>query len=146
MPAFKIPLFVFCRILYPAKIGVNIAYGWMDLTLFLMIYQSQQQRQTQRILPLQIQMLSIYHLNTLPVNNGNFICNKVIQLKLKEIISNENKSLPFSDLQLVKLLEQYNLKIARRTVAKYRDLLNIPVSEMRKMLAKPSTTTAPLNF
>lgn len=146
MPAFKIPLFVFCRILYPAKIGVNIAYRWMDLTLFLMIYQSQQHRQTQRILPLQIQMLSIYHLNTLPVNNGNFISNKVIQLKLKEIISNENKSLPFSDLQLVKLLEQYNIKIARRTVAKYRDLLNIPVSEMRKMLAKPSTTTAPLNF
>ena len=58
----------------------------------------------------------------------------------------EDKSLPFNDLQLVKLLEQCNIKIARRTVAKYRDLLNIPVSEMRKMLAKPSTTPAPLNF
>ncbi len=78
--------------------------------------------------------------------DGYFISNKVIQLKLKEIIDSEDKSVPFNDLQLVKLLQQSHIKIARRTVAKYRDLLNIPITDMRKILAKPSALSTPVNF
>ena len=48
------------------------------------------------------------------------------------IISNENKRKPETDEKLVKLLNEKGYKIARRTVAKNREQLNIPVARLRK--------------
>ena len=67
---------------------------------------------------------------------GESVSNKVIQITLEEIVRNEDKNNPYSDQQLVALLETRGIKIARRTVAKYRDILNIPVGDMRKIWAK----------
>ncbi len=67
---------------------------------------------------------------------GVSVSNRVVQIKLKEIIEAEDKRNPYNDQHLVTLLEEHGIKIARRTVAKYRDLLNIPVGDMRRIWAK----------
>jgi RNA polymerase sigma-54 factor len=69
-------------------------------------------------------------------DEGISVSNRVVQIKLKEIIDAENKEMPYNDQQLVALLEENGIKIARRTVAKYRELLNIPVGDMRRIWAK----------
>lgn len=68
--------------------------------------------------------------------DGTAVSNKVVQIKLKEIIDVEDKENPYNDQQLVALLHENGIKIARRTVAKYRDIMNIPVGDMRRMWAK----------
>lgn len=55
-----------------------------------------------------------------------------IKLVIKEIIDNEDAKKPFSDQQIVDTLKKKGIKISRRTVAKYRDELNIPSSSMRR--------------
>jgi RNA polymerase sigma-54 factor len=51
---------------------------------------------------------------------------------LKEIIGNEDKMKPLSDDRLEEMLVARGYQIARRTVAKYREQLNIPVARLRK--------------
>ncbi len=51
------------------------------------------------------------------------------------MIKNEDKLQPYTDRHLVHLLAQKGYKIARRTVAKYRELMNIPVSYLRTGLS-----------
>ena len=46
----------------------------------------------------------------------------------------EDKQNPLTDEQLVNVLAEHGYPIARRTVAKYRDILGIPVARMRKAL------------
>jgi len=55
-----------------------------------------------------------------------------VKLKLKEIIEGENPKKPLSDQAISTLLEVDGIKISRRTVAKYRDELDIPASSIRK--------------
>lgn len=66
---------------------------------------------------------------------GEVISNRVIRHALEEVISNEDKSNPYTDQQLVAILMNKGYKVARRTVAKYRDLLQIPVAQVRAMWA-----------
>ncbi len=53
---------------------------------------------------------------------------------LKDIISNENKNKPLSDEAITKILIEKGYDIARRTVAKYREKLGLPVARLRKEL------------
>ncbi|MFC1609457.1 RNA polymerase factor sigma-54 [Myxococcota bacterium] len=53
---------------------------------------------------------------------------------VKRLIAGEDPGAPFSDQQLVEALKQHDIDIARRTVAKYRDMLRIPSSSKRKRL------------
>lgn len=55
-----------------------------------------------------------------------------IKLKIKEIVASENKKSPLNDNQIVNILTQCGIEISRRTVAKYRNELNIPVAAKRK--------------
>ncbi|MBC7904854.1 MAG: RNA polymerase factor sigma-54 [Gemmatimonadaceae bacterium] len=64
---------------------------------------------------------------------GNNISNRVIQTTIEEIISTEDKKTPYTDQQLVSILGTKGYNVARRTVAKYRELLNIPVTQMRAL-------------
>lgn len=57
-----------------------------------------------------------------------------IKTILEQIIEDEDKSKPLTDDQLVDILKEKGYPIARRTIAKYRDLLNIPVARMRKKI------------
>jgi RNA polymerase sigma-54 factor len=62
---------------------------------------------------------------------GNSISNKVIQSIIGELIQAEDKKNPYTDRQLVAILAERGYNIARRTVAKYRELMNIPVAQIR---------------
>jgi RNA polymerase sigma-54 factor len=69
----------------------------------------------------------------IPTVEGNIVSNHVIKNALEEIIKSEDKKSPFTDQQLVKKLSQRGYIIARRTVAKYRELLHIPTAQMRAL-------------
>ncbi|WP_431210530.1 hypothetical protein ACQ86N_31700 [Puia sp. P3] len=62
---------------------------------------------------------------------GTNISNKVIQNIIGEVIQTEDKKAPYTDRQLVAILAEKGYNIARRTVAKYRELMNIPVAQVR---------------
>jgi len=48
-------------------------------------------------------------------------------------VDNEDKSNPLSDEQLMEQLSEKGFKVARRTIAKYREQLQIPVARLRKL-------------
>ena len=62
---------------------------------------------------------------------GTNISNKVIQNIISDVIESEDKKAPYTDRQLVAILAAKGYSIARRTVAKYRELMNIPVAQVR---------------
>jgi RNA polymerase sigma-54 factor len=55
-----------------------------------------------------------------------------IKQKLSELIAREDKKEPLSDEEIVKAFEKDGIKIARRTVTKYREAMHIPSSRQRK--------------
>ncbi len=64
--------------------------------------------------------------------DGEEIAWDTVRLKLQEIIDHEDKERPYSDDELVKQLGKHGLKVARRTVTKYRKAMNIPSSRQRR--------------
>jgi len=67
-------------------------------------------------------------------DSGEDVSSREVKIKLKKFIDEEGKSKPLSDDKLEKLLKGEGYNIARRTVAKYREQLNIPVARLRKEL------------
>ena len=67
-------------------------------------------------------------------DQGEDVSTLEIKKILKTIIEEEDKSKPLPDDQLAELLKEKGYPIARRTIAKYRDLLDIPVARMRKKI------------
>ena len=65
-------------------------------------------------------------------DSGQAVSWTALQAKLKQIIQDEDKAKPYNDDQLVQMLTQQGIQIARRTVAKYRKQLNIPTARQRK--------------
>jgi len=57
-----------------------------------------------------------------------------LKKNLKEIIESESKVKPLSDIELSHQLSKKGYKVARRTVSKYREQLDIPVARLRKEL------------
>lgn len=78
--------------------------------------------------------LKFFFSESLPNMDGEDISTTVIKEELKNIINNEPKDKPYSDDYLAKLLKEKGYNVARRTVAKYRDQLKIPVARLRKEL------------
>lgn len=72
--------------------------------------------------------------DSLTNEDGEEVSTKEIKTYLQEIVDQENKRKPYTDDALVNLLKEKGYNIARRTVAKYRDQLNIPVARLRKEL------------
>jgi RNA polymerase sigma-54 factor len=65
---------------------------------------------------------------------GDEVSNREIQQAIVEIVDVEDKSNPLTDQQIQELLGQKGYHVARRTVAKYREQLDIPVAKMRRVL------------
>ena len=61
---------------------------------------------------------------------------KTVRTILKELINNEKEAKPYSDEQISKIFKDKGINVARRTVAKYREMLNIPSSAERKRLMR----------
>ena len=67
-------------------------------------------------------------------DNGDIISTKEIKKKLIDIIEGEDKTKPYTDEVICELLGKEDYHIARRTVAKYREELKIPISKFRRKL------------
>ncbi len=67
-------------------------------------------------------------------DSGEDVSSREVKSKLKGLIDEEDKSKPLSDEKIEKALKESGYNIARRTVAKYREQLNIPVARLRKEL------------
>jgi RNA polymerase sigma-54 factor len=64
--------------------------------------------------------------------DGEEISTRIIKLKIKKLIEEEDTHNPITDDQVVKILIKDGIKLSRRTVAKYRDQMNIPGSRERR--------------
>jgi RNA polymerase sigma-54 factor len=67
-------------------------------------------------------------------DSGEEVSSREVKQIIKDLISAESKSKPLSDDKIEKVLNEKGYNIARRTVAKYREQLNIPVARLRKEL------------
>lgn len=65
-------------------------------------------------------------------DSGEEVSSREVKQIIKDIIEKEDKNKPYSDDKLEKILNDKGYNIARRTVAKYREQLNIPVARLRK--------------
>ena len=70
----------------------------------------------------------------LMTESGEEVSTREIKLILSESVDNEDKNKPLTDEELVDVLQQKGYKVARRTVAKYREQLGIPIARLRKQL------------
>jgi RNA polymerase sigma-54 factor len=78
--------------------------------------------------------LKYFFSESISTDSGEDVSSKEVKFILKEIIDHENKRKPYSDDKLEKMLNEKGYNIARRTVAKYREQMNIPVARLRKEL------------
>ena len=79
-----------------------------------------------------IYSLKYFFTEGITTQSGAEVSNREVKSILEELIENENKKKPLSDDKLSELLKERGYAIARRTVAKYREQLNIPVARLRK--------------
>lgn len=63
---------------------------------------------------------------------GGEVSSTCVKATIKELIDKEDSKKPLSDQQISKMIEQKGTKVSRRTIAKYRDELNIPASTLRR--------------
>tara|TARA_Y100000746_G_C15465097_1_gene433468 strand:+ start:227 stop:1642 length:1416 start_codon:yes stop_codon:yes gene_type:complete len=82
--------------------------------------------------PYGTKLLKEFFSESMKTASGEEISTIEIKKILEKIIVKENKKKPLTDEKLVVMLTEKGYKIARRTVAKYREQLNIPVARLRK--------------
>jgi len=79
-------------------------------------------------------LLKYFFSESLTTQSGEEVSTREVKSILQEIINQENKSKPLTDEKLMNMLKDKGYNIARRTIAKYREQLNIPVARLRKQL------------
>ena len=79
-------------------------------------------------------LLKYFFSESLTTKSGEEVSTREVKTILNEAISKEDKTKPLTDEKLAELLKENGYLIARRTVAKYREQLNIPVARLRKQL------------
>lgn len=84
--------------------------------------------------PFGIYPLKFFFSEKMTNTSGEEISTREIKRILKDVIEKEDKSKPLNDDQLVLALRERGYKIARRTVAKYRELMGLPVARLRKQM------------
>jgi RNA polymerase sigma-54 factor len=76
--------------------------------------------------------LRFFFTSGLESENGEDISNQSVKRRVKEIIASENPQDPMNDDKIADILKQEGIRIARRTVAKYREQLGLPIARMRR--------------
>lgn len=79
-------------------------------------------------------LLKSFFSESIQNDQGEEISTREIKKILSDCIEAEKKNKPLTDEELTKILKKKGYPIARRTVAKYRELLNIPVARLRKVI------------
>ena len=67
--------------------------------------------------------------------NGEDVSNKEVKLRIKEILDSEDPQKPLSDDRIAEILNERGFNIARRTVAKYRESMMLPVARLRRKIS-----------
>lgn len=78
--------------------------------------------------------LKFFFSESLSTDSGEEVSTREVKKILNDVIAAEDKSKPLSDERLTEIMQEKGYNIARRTVAKYREQLNIPVARLRKEL------------
>jgi RNA polymerase sigma-54 factor len=84
--------------------------------------------------PYGIKLIKSFFSEGITNDEGKEVSTIEIKNELKNIIDKENKSKPFTDDELTKKINKKGYPIARRTVAKYREMIGAPVARLRKKL------------
>lgn len=79
-------------------------------------------------------LLKSFFSESLSTEDGDEVSTREVKKILQDIIEDEDKKKPHTDEKLAQMLREKKYNIARRTVAKYREQLNIPVARLRKEL------------
>ena len=79
-------------------------------------------------------LLKSFFSESIMTDSGVEVSSREVKNELKKIVDNEQKKKPLSDDKIVKLLNEAGYNLARRTVAKYREQLGVPVARLRKEL------------
>jgi RNA polymerase sigma-54 factor len=84
--------------------------------------------------PYGVKLLKTFFSEGLKNEEGEDVSSIEIKKILEQLVQEENKKKPLTDQTISKLLKEKGYKVARRTVAKYREQLDIPVARLRKEL------------
>ena len=79
-----------------------------------------------------IYALKQFFSGSMQTSSGEEISTGELKKVLKDIVNGEDKRKPYTDDELVELMNKKGYQIARRTIAKYRQLLDIPVARLRR--------------
>ena len=79
-------------------------------------------------------LLKSFFSEAIQMDSGEEVSNKEVKKILEDFIGAEDKHHPLADEKLTDILKEHGYNIARRTVAKYREQMNIPVARLRKEL------------
>ena len=78
--------------------------------------------------------LKFFFSESLSTDSGEEVSTHEVRKIMRDFIENENKNEPISDQELTEKLNEMGYNVARRTIAKYREAMNIPVARLRKEL------------
>ena len=76
--------------------------------------------------------LKFFFNSSINKTDGDFVASESVKERIRNIVKSENLKKPFSDQEIVGLLKKVNIKVARRTVAKYRESMGILPSRKRR--------------
>lgn len=108
-----------------------------DIASELELHESTISRATSQkymLTPLGVFELKFFFSSGLSSEDGSSVSSTAIRSLIKKLIDDESKSKPISDSKISQHLDDQGYKVARRTVAKYRESMNIPSSSQRKSL------------
>ena len=78
--------------------------------------------------------LKYFFTEAIQTDKGEIVSSQAVKQALATLIESENKQTPYADEELTRLLREQSFQIARRTVSKYREQLDLPVARLRKEL------------
>ena len=81
-----------------------------------------------------VKLLKSFFSEGMKKDDGEDVSTIEIKKYLKDLIKYENKKKPVTDQVIAKLLKEKGYNVARRTVAKYREQMDIPVARLRKSI------------
>ena len=84
--------------------------------------------------PNAIYELKYFFSEGMTTDQGEEVSTRIIKEELQKIIDSEDKQKPYNDEVLARLLNEQGYPVARRTVAKYREQLKLPVARLRREL------------
>ncbi|MDR2813255.1 MAG: RNA polymerase factor sigma-54 [Prevotellaceae bacterium] len=76
--------------------------------------------------------LKFFFSESMKTDGGEEVSNRTLKVMIKKLVDEEDKCFPLSDKEIADILKKQGYIIARRTVAKYRDMMHIPVARMRR--------------